>query len=61
MRKEAFRMFAIICIIIAVVIVNAGYQLLMNVLGANAMFFSVKTKLVLYLIVATLIYSSFGG
>lgn len=50
----------VVSLILAVIVVNAGQQLLMSILGADTMFFSIKTKLVL-IIVAAIFIAGFIG
>ena len=50
----------VVSLILAVIVVNAGQQLLMSILGADTMFFSIKTKLVL-IIEAAIFIAGFIG
>ena len=49
----------IIAFVASVIVVNAAYKLFMRLLGANAMFFSVKKKLIA-IVVVWLIIGGFG-
>ena len=37
--------------ILAIILVNIGFKIFMKIIGANVMFYSLKTKLVLYILV----------
>lgn len=45
----------VVSLVVATIIVNGAYQLFMKLIGADAMFFSAKTKLVAIVVVALLI------
>lgn len=51
----------VISLILGVIVVNAGQRLFMKVIGADAMFFSIKTKILLIIIAAALIYEFIGN
>lgn len=46
--------------ILAIILVNLGYKLVMKILGANVMFFSVRTKVALYVVVWLVLFSMLG-
>ena len=54
----------IVALIIAIGIVNGGQQLLMRVLGADSMYYSMKTKLIIigvvFLIIGSLMFRACG-
>lgn len=54
----------IVSLVLAFVVVNAGQQLLMKIMGADTMFFNMKTKLVFvfvaFLVIFGLIDKIFG-
>ena len=50
-----------IAFVISAVIVNAGYNLFMNFIGADSMFFSAKTKLIIMVVVALLLLAPFNS
>ena len=50
----------VVTLIAAICIVNWLYRLFVSILGADTMFFSVKTKLIWYFVVWMLIYGMIG-
>lgn len=46
--------------ILAIIIVNLGYKLIMKIIGADVMFFSWKTKVALYCLVGIALFSVIG-
>lgn len=50
----------IVSFVIAIVLVNWAYKLFMKIMGANAMFFSMKTKLLAIIVVGVIIMSLLG-
>ena len=54
----------IVALVLAIGIVNGGQQLLMRVLGADSMYYSMKTKLIIigvvFLIVGSLMFRACG-
>lgn len=50
----------IVSLVLAFIVVNAGQQLLMKIMGADTMFFSMKTKLVFVFVAFLVIFGLIG-
>ncbi len=48
---------AAVCLILSIILVNGAYRLFMKIIGADAMFFSQKTKIVVIIVVFMIILS----
>lgn len=60
LRKRKRRGGKMISLILAIIIVNVLQKLLMALVGANVMFFSIKSKLIWYVVVWFLLLGLLG-